>query len=238
MNKRTLVPALSLVLLGIASAVIEGYDLKRVVKVGEESTYKFEAKFQVGGQDIKVTGKNFEKVVKVTDSSFFIEGTQKEVKVDVGGSPMDQPDGKPNGTEYGFDNLVKKIDDEESVTDTESYRMSNIQSIAAPDKAVKVGDKWTHTFAPTKVKIIGEEKTTPKATADYELLAEEVALGVPCIKVKETFKELEGENPASAEGTIWLNAKTFEQIKVDVKIKNAPIPSLPPVEVSFLLEKV
>lgn len=240
MNKKTLfVTSVALTLLVTAYASVESYSLKRVVKVGDESSMKFEASFKFQEQDVKVSGVNVEKVVKVTEKGFQTETLQKETKILFAGTPVNdgQEDPPATVTDYGFDNLVTKIGDTPGVEDTENYRMLLLQTVPAPEKAVAVGDKWSHDFAAMKVKIGGKDLQTRKAKGDYEAVAVETLFGKSCLKVKMSYKELEGEDPSSAEGTIWVEVVSGETYKISQVVKNAPIPGMPPLEVTFTSEK-
>ncbi len=206
------------------------FTLKRVAKVGDTITYKLTVDAEFGGQKINVTAKTVDKVVKADDKEIQVESKQEETKIKFGDQEMDAPSEGASTTSYDARGLITDIKGENA--DSNAYRMANLTLVATPEKAVKKGDKWSHEFK-------GDDKKGSRAAkADYEVLDTEKVGGLDTVKVKWTYKETEGTEPASSEGTIWLHATDFSIVKVVGSLKGAPIPGAPaPMDLTYTLER-
>lgn len=216
----------------VAALAADGYSLKRTAKSGDVLKYKYSADVDFGGQSATVTFTTTDKVVKVEDNgNISTESKQENMKVSFGGqemTPEDQPARtsvtKPNGA------IVEIKGDG---VDSSAYRFSNMSSVQAPENPVKVGDKWTY-------EIKADAKTgAVAAKGDGEVLAEEKVGDIDCLKVKWSYKETEGADAASSEGTAWISKKDGSLVKATGKFVKAPIPGAPgPVDMSFSVERV
>jgi hypothetical protein len=102
----------------------------------------------------------------------------------------------------------KPSDDPEE--DVMGELLSRASEIEAPPKPVKVGDKWTHTFAQDR------KMGLVKATGTYQL--ESVADGR--LKISIEYKEDSGDLPTQSTGFALVEAKDFTPISVTSEIKN------------------
>lgn len=229
-KKLVVVFASVLALSAIAGA--QSFTLKRVAKVGETMKYKLTAEADFGGQAIQVSGTTLDKVVKVNDNGdIVVESTQSSMKVSVAGQEMEIPDQPGTTTTYKATGEVVEIKGEQ--TDASAYRMANLNVVKSPTGEIKVGDKWTY-------EVKADSKTGAAAgKAEYELLGSEKVGSWDSLKIKWTFKETEGSDPASSSGTVWIDAATGALVKAVGEYKNAPIPGAPgPISMKFTLERV
>jgi hypothetical protein len=117
--------------------------------------------------------------------------------------------------------------------DATSYRLDALYAFHAPDAPVKTGDRWTY-----------DSKADPKTGAvaghaEFELVGIDKIVNWDAAKIRWTYKELEGTEPASSEGTVWIDIKDGAVVKCDGKLKNAPLRDAPrPVDFTFLVERL
>lgn len=206
-----------LVIASLAYAAVDGYTIKRTPKTGDAAKYRMSAQIDMNGSPITFTAISEEKVTKVNDDGTYqIEQTQGEVKVN--DQPMDNlaikttTSMKPGG-------LITKIEGEN--VGSADYRFANLSAFIEPDKAVAVGDTWTHEFpADTKTGAL-------KAKVEYKVLGEEKLGDQDTLKIKVSFKELEGDDQATSEGTYWVSTTDWSLYKLAAKWTNVPVPGAP-----------
>ena len=217
--------------LAAAELAVQPFTLKRVAKVGDTLVYKLNVDADFGGQKVNVTGKATDKVVKVSENGeITTESKQTETKIKVGDQEIPMDEQPVQTTTSDAKGLVIKIEGDQ--VDSSVYRLSNMSVFRIPDSAVKVGDKWTHEFK-------ADAKTGAVAgKSEYEVLAVEKVGSFETLKVKWTFKETEGGEPASAEGTVWVDTKDGSMVKAVGNYKAAPLPGAPgPVDMTITLER-
>jgi hypothetical protein len=202
------------------AAVVDGYTLKRAMKVGDTIKYKMKAELSLSGQSATVTSTTIEKVTKVeADGTYSIETTDAETKVMFGGQEMEAPPQPPETTVYLPNGMVKEIKGDKTTEQT--YRMAILGVLITPDKAVSVGDTWTQAIAAdTKTGIVA-------AKADYKVVAEEKVGSFDTLKIEATVKETGGSDAASSTATIWVNKTDVSLVKLEGKWANAPLPGAP-----------
>ncbi len=205
----------------VALAAQAGVTLARKPKANEEHKYRLKANVELGGQAVEVAGVQSEKVTEVgTDGTYTVESKTSDLKISVGGQEFPAPD-SGNGTTivYNADGTIKEIRGDQTGADT--YRFANLSVFFAPGKEVKTGDAWTH-----------EAKADAKtgavaAKATYKVVGEEKIAGLDTYKIEFSTKESEGDTPASAEGTIYVDKADGSMVKTDAKWANAPFPGAP-----------
>lgn len=214
-----------------AIAAQEAFTLKRVAKVGDTLVYKFTADADFAGTPITVSGTTTDKVVKVEDSgNLHVETAQGTMKVRFGDQEMDIPE-QPSSTSI-YDAAGRIVDIKGDMADSNAYRMANMSTFLRPKDAVKVGDKWSET-------IKGDtKKGTLSAKADYEILSVEDVAGHKTVKVKFSFKETEGPEPASSEGSVWISTADGSMVKLIASLIKAPLPGAPaPADMKITIER-
>lgn len=210
----------------------DAFSLKRSAKVGDTQKYKIEVKADFGGQMIEFSATSVEKVVKVeADGALHVESSQAEAKVKFGDNEMEVPDQEATTMIYNADGLIREIKGEES--DASSYRLAIASLTPTPEKPVKVGDKWTHTYK-------ADSKTgAVAAKAAFEVLATEKWKSFDTLKMKITFEETEGDEKMTAVSTVWLDVKDFTVVRAESELKKAPLPGAPePVDMTVKLERI
>ena len=116
---------------------------------------------------------------------------------------------RPNGTLASF-----KTDDSEKDEDHTNERLFIATQIVFPDKPVGTGDKWTHEYKSDAT--LG----TKNGTGEFEVLALEQKGGVPCAKIKLAFRETEGKNPVTCNGTVWVELASGDDVASELELPN------------------
>lgn len=224
-----LVAAAGLAYFASAAAVADG-SLRLTAKVGDVRKYKLTAAVKFQDQDLAVTGGVNMKVLRVDDAGLItFQVTALNTKAKSGDQPIPVQDSpalteifRPDGT------LAELRGENASQT---AYRMETLTSVKLPAFPLEKDKTWTWEVSPnSKVGI-------QKSTIDYKVLGEETVAGIATWKVSRTIKELEGDSPATADGTVWINKVDGTLVKqVDVW-KNAPVPNATfEVDGTFTLE--
>lgn len=214
-----------------AYAQDQSYTLKYNAKEGDVIKYKMIIELDFGGQAVVATGSSSNKVVKVeADGTRSIESTSGDMNVKFGEQEMTMPGLPPVTTVHKANGELVELKGESS--DADAYRRARSQTIIFPDKAVKVGDKWSFEMKSAKFNGVGVGK------ADVEVLAVEKLGEQETLKLKYTFKETSGDTPLESTGTIWLNTKDSEMVKAVMNVKNYPVTGAPmPIEGKITIER-
>ena len=221
----------SVALGAIAFAAQQTYSLARTTKVGEETEYKFSATLDFTEFKIDVSGKTREKITKVTeDGTVSYDTTQfgLVVKTPDGEQVIDEE--TTTKMTIGADRVVTKYGDEGD-EDASSVRLSLLGTVKRPDKPIEIGSKWS-------AEMKNANKETYPVKADYEAIALEKVGQWDTLKVKISTKETAGDDPASAEGFIWIILADGSSAKEEMKIKKAPFPMSPtPIDMDVKVER-
>lgn len=221
------------ILLAAATAyAIDGVVLKYAFKKDDVRKVRVKGTLDIQGMEVTINMINQSKVREVAaDGTVTLEDSMVEGKVVFGGQEMDIPSQtgtvvimKPTGE-------VKEIKGEE--VSEGSYRVQNLMAFIPPTEAVQVGSKWHKEVAANK------DTKAPAFKGDYSILAEEKIDGVDSFKVQYKVSETEGSDPASMEGTIWIDKSNCDLLKSTQKWTNVPMPGAPmPISGNFTMERV
>jgi len=207
----------------LGAARQESVQLVRKAKVGDVSRVSTVGKAQVdmGGNQMVLDLKGIDKytVTAIAPNGEITQIEQPEsVEISMQGQSMPpnpemlQPSTivtKPNG-------MLVSYTKDGGTADTTEGRMHNATTVVFPDTPVKVGDKWSKTFAANAA--IGSRP----ARADYEVLAFETVAGTAVVKIGMTFQE--SVAPAlKTKGTFWIERSTGDVVKVDGTLDNFPL---------------
>lgn len=216
----------------VLAAAAETYTLIRTPKVGEKASYKFSAEMTFGDISVTISGKNSEEVEAVNeDGSYTIKSVQSDVVIKTPDEEQKMDGTETSNLTYAKDRVLKEAKGEEEA-DPATIRLSLVTALRAPEKAVEIGAKWD-----TTIKALGED--TYDVKANYEILGKETVGKFECLKVKISSKEQGGDDPAEAEGTIWISATDFTTVKESITIKNAPIALAPtPIDLKVSSERI
>ncbi|MBI1757137.1 MAG: hypothetical protein HYR64_08540 [Fimbriimonas ginsengisoli] len=208
------------------------YSLKRVAKAGDVLKFKLGAELEMGGQNISFSALMTETVKEVADNgNYKIASGQTDAKINMGGQEQDIPS-RDADNEVTYTPLGEIVDVKADGIEG-ARRFGNLQILRAPDSPVKVGDSWTYKgAADAKAGVVA-------FTADYKVLAAEKVGDLDTIKLKCTIKETEGAEPASSDGTVWVEAKNFSMVKVETTWTNMPVPGAPgPINAKVTITRV
>lgn len=230
-NKAALLFTVGALATAIAFAAQEAITLARVAKVGDEAEYKFAATLDFSGIKIDITGKTYDKVTKVdADGTIEVESTQSDIVVKTPDGEQTIDDKNTTKMTVGSDRVLKKYGDEGD-EDASNIRLTLLGTVKKPEKPIKVGDKWS-------ADLKHSNKETFPVKADYEAVALEKIGEWDTIKIKITTKETEGDEPASAEGFVWIVLADGTSAKEDMSIKNAPFAMSPtPIDMKVVVER-
>jgi hypothetical protein len=200
----------------------DGIVLKYTWKKGEVTKTRMKGSLELGGQEIGVSILNQEKVVEIAaDGSVTVEQSVLNLTINMGGSEQDLSDsaGAPIIAIYNADGTLKQLMGEN--VESGAYRVQNLMAFVPPADALKVGSKWT------KESEANKDRGTPALKASYEVVGDEKVAKWDTLKIKYKIAETEGSDPASMEGTIWLNKADASPIKSDVVWTNVPMAAAP-----------
>ena len=150
------------------------------------------------------------------------------MQIEVAGQTINPPDSsnttisKPNGE-------ISDVQTEQE--DPNSWRMAQLNNFVYPDKPVSVGDEWTHTIA------ADAKKGTVAATATYKIESLEKVGDHDTVKIKVSYKETEGTDPASSDSTVWLDVKDSAMVKEESAWTNVPSPQ-GPINATIKMDRV
>ena len=198
----------------VAIAAVDAITLKYAPKVGDSLKYKMTGQLQIMGTSADIAGDFEYKVTKVdTDGSYTIESSQKNMQVSFGGQNMNPPDSKDTTVSKANGEIVDYQTDHQ---DPNAWRMAELNSFVYPDKPVSVGDTWQSKVA------ADTKKGTVAATCDYKVDSLEKVGSHDTAKIKVSYKETEGSDPASSEGFVWLDTKDSAVVKSEANWTNVP----------------
>ena len=198
----------------VAIAAVDAITLKYAPKVGDDLKYKMTGQVQIMGTQADISADFEYKVTKVdTDGSYTIESSQKNMQVSAMGQTMNPPDSKDTTVSKANGEI---IDYQTENQDPSAWRMAELNSFVYPDKPVNVGDSW-------QSKVVADpKKGTVAATCDYKVDSLEKVGNHDTAKIKVSYKETEGSDPASSDGFVWLDTKDGAVVKSEANWANVP----------------
>jgi hypothetical protein len=194
--------------------------LRLTAKVGEIRKFKMTAVVKFQDQDLNVTGDVSEKIVHVDDAGLVtVQLLAMNTKATAGGQDIPVPDSPALTAVYRSDGTLSELRGENA--SQTSYRLETLTSVKLPSFALAVDKTWTWDVQPnSKVGI-------QKASVVYKVLGEDNIAGHPSWKVSRAIRELEGDRPATSDGTIWIDKLDGTLVKQVDDWKNAPVPNAP-----------
>lgn len=215
----------------IGYAQDQSYTLKFNGKEGDVMKYKLVIELDFGGQAVVATGSSTNKITKIeADGTRSIESTSGDLNVKFGEQEMTMPGLPPVTTVHKANGELVEVKGDGA--DADAYRRARLQSFVNPDKAVKVGDKWSFEQKSSKFNGVGAGKT------EVEVLAVEKVGDHETLKLKITFKENGSDSALEATGTLWISTKDGELVKSVMNVKNYPVAGAPmPIEGKITVER-
>ncbi|MHB8635626.1 MAG: hypothetical protein ACYC96_04040 [Fimbriimonadaceae bacterium] len=204
--------------------------LQLTAKVGDVRQYKLTAVVKFQDTGLTVTGGVTVRVVRVDDAGMItVQVTATNTTAKAGDLPVKVQDSPPLTEVFKPDGTLSELRGENA--SPTSYRLETLTSVKLPPFALANDKTWTWDIFPnSKVGI-------QRAKVVYKVLGEESVSGLATWKISRVITELEGENPASDTGTVWVDEANGMLVKqVDVW-KSAPVPGAPSsVDGTFTLE--
>ena len=222
--------ALITILAMAALAVGQGYKLVRTPKLGQELKYRLNAEFDLVGSAATMSALITEKVVALDiNGNFTVESRQSEGKMKVGIQEQAMRDTSGEMAVYTARGEVVEIKSADK--GGLKGRLSRLNSVVVPDRELKVGESWSHTYlgSPMTGGIGG--KATFKAAA-LEKLGDKDAL-----VIQFDYKEATGPMKAESAGKAWIQVETGELLKLDATWKNVPFMDGVPVDLKVTLSR-
>lgn len=214
-----------------AVAAQDAFTLKRNVKVGDVMKSKMTVEADFGGTAILITATTTEKVVKMEDSGIVhTESSQSNMKIKFGDQEMGGEDQPP--TTYITKITGELVELKGESIEASYYRMASMTSFRFPEGPVKAGDKWTY-------EIKADKKTgIVSGKHEYEVVGPDKVGARECLKVKHSYKETEGGEPASSTGTVWIDLKDGSMVKLEASQQKVPVPQAPgPMDMKLKIER-
>jgi len=199
-------------------------------KTGDLRRFKLTQALKFQDQDLNVSADVNEKVVRVDDAGLVtVQYVTLNIKAKLGAQDLPVKDSPPLTAVYRPDGALSELRGENA--SPTQYRLETLTSVKLPLFALAADKTWTWDISPN-VKL-----GIQKSSITYKVLGEETVAGVAAWKVSRAIKELEGDRPASSDGTVWIGKLDGMPIKqVDTWV-NAPIPGAPfTVSGTFTLE--
>jgi hypothetical protein len=204
-------------------------NLKYVPKEGDVLKYKMSGDLQVMGTDATIAADFVYKVTKVDkDGNYTIESSQQNMQINVSGQSMNPPDSTDTTVNKANGEIV---DFQTQNEDPNAWRLAELNGFVYPDKPVNVGDEWTSTVT------ADSKKGTVAATCTYKVDSLEKIGTHDTAKIKVSYKETEGTDPAASDGFVWLDTKDSSMVKAESNWTNAPSPQ-GPVSAKVTIERV
>ncbi len=219
---------IAMLLTAATAYAIDGVVLKYVYKKDAVTKTRIKGTIDVQGMEITVTLLNQAKVLSVAeDGTATVEDKTLEGKFSMNGQEQEMPETptftmimKPNGE-------IKEIKGQD--VSEGMYRVQNLTAFIPPKEAIQVGSKWKNEVPANK------ETKAPGYKAEYSVLADENG----SLKIQAKTMETEGSDPASMEGTLWIDKANCDIVKSSMKWNNVPSPGVPfPISGTFTSERV
>lgn len=223
--------AVGLTAAALFGAAVKDGALKVTGVVGDVRHYTITGDMSLQGTEAKLSGKMTAKILKVEDNgNVTLQESQNDLQVELNGQQVPVPD-SVTVTVLHPDGTVAEVRGENSGPD--AYRMATIETIKLPDFALENDKTWTADFpADSKTGVV-------HAKGDYKVLGSETLHGVDSWKIQMKVAEVDGDAPASTEGTVWMSKKDASLVKMTGKGTNLPVPGAPgPVSGTETIEMV
>jgi len=204
----------------LASALVlavgdQGYRLIRSPRVGQENRLRLTAEIDLLGTSATFSAVVIEKVTAVDASgNYTIESRQTEATTSYGGKESKVADTGTRSAIYLPTGELKEI--KVGGQNTADIRLARLGGFVAPDRELKPGESWSHTYTTS-----GEGGVGGKA--DYKLVKTEILESRAAAIVEMKYAETSGASPASAVGKAWIDIGTGEILRLESTWKNAPL---------------
>lgn len=177
-----------------------------------ESTEESEVKVsKVNLANGKIASVEFDKVI--TSSKTKLNGEEMPADDEKKGEEGSAFTILANGDLAAYKDKDKETDPD---ADKITMRLTQASLMVFSDKAVGVGDTWSHSFPGNK------DWGTEKARADFKLVAFEDVGGIKTAKIEFTYAEQDAKRSIKGTGAHWVELATGDVVKSESKLENVP----------------
>ena len=211
----------------------ETFSLKKTPIVGEVRYFAEKLLFKAEGQDVVSTSTLRTTVKEVaTDGGYTVEESSKVTGVTIGGSPGTLPTA-PSSTVLSFSPTGAIEIISSGIDDPSQLRIEQFFQFFPPAKPIAVGATWERVIPFDKKKVLAAVKFT------YTLANQEMVDDQKTLKITIAATEMDGEQKASIDGTLWVDKLTFVPLKEQLNFHQLKAPGLStPIEGSFTIQKL
>lgn len=223
---------IAILLVAATAYAMDGVVLKFVAKKDEVQKVRVKGKIDIQGIEATVDMVNQSKVLEVAeDGTISTEEKMVEGKYSVNGAETEMDPSKAMTMITKATGELKEIKGDDVVEGM--YRAHNLMGFIPPTEAVQVGSKWKKEYAANK------DTKAPAFKTECTILGEEKIDGTDTFKIQFKNSETEGSDPASIEGTIWIEKANCSLVKATQKWVAVTMPPSPfPITGSFTMERV
>jgi hypothetical protein len=198
----------------LAFAALNSVNLQISPKVGDRFKYKMTGRLEVMGSSADISADIDCKVTVVDrDRNYTMTSSQTNMQAVVAGQIIHPPDSssitvsKENG---------ELLDFRSDSTDATSWRMVVLKRFIYPPKRVNIGDQWTSSV------LADSKRGTVAASSTFKLESLEKIGKRDTAKVRVSFQEKEGAEPASSDGHVWIDISDGSMVRTQANWRNAP----------------
>jgi hypothetical protein len=207
-----------------------GYALIWKPRVGQEFKYRVDVDAQIAASKLAFGAELQLRVAKVAaNGDYTVESVYSHATMIVDGTSMDIADAAKSTPEIEVFNSKgmmiskKKVSDDDE-WDPFSRALNMMMDFHAPEKPVKVGDKWSK-----EIKGDATAKIRP-VKIEYAVAATERLGAAEVVKVVFSYEETERDKPVTGDGTFLLDAADGSLHRLDATVVNLRFDESTPVE--------
>jgi hypothetical protein len=213
----------------VALAVQTPVNLQFSPKVGERFKYKMTGELLINGEVARISADIDYKVTKVdSDRTFTMTSSQTNMQAVLGGQTINPPDSSNTTVNKATGEL---LDFQTDAIDGAAWRMMMLKHFVYPPKRVSVGEEWTSSV------IADSKRGTVAASSTFKFENLEKVGSRNTAKVKISYQENEGADPASSDGFVWIDISDGSMVRTQTTWTNAPSPQ-GPVNGKITIERV
>jgi len=183
-------------------------------KGGDRTTYVVRTKVVAGPITIEATGNATDTVLEFSEK-ILVERVLRDVKIKQNGSEQTVSDVSSTRIEFSRNGQLLQIFKDNKPKD--QMRQDSMVQFICPDTPIHAGSRW-------RVPLNKDDAAgVRKMEITYEVLGFENLKGDVCAKVSVKATELEGKQPMSSVGTMWISTTNGRAFKSTFDITNSPM---------------
>lgn len=211
MKARTLGIGVALLAIAAFAYAADTFNLKRIPKVGQTFTYTVSMEMELLGEKAEMRGELSEKVVEVKEGGRYVfEQNIASLVAIMDGEEEALEEPEPIRVTMRTSGEVLEFDPEEAESDVLSpLTFLHDIGLRLDKDSYKLGDTWTHEVP------ADEEEELPSLRLEAEVVARERVLEIDSIKLAFTSVELEGSEPFTFKGNVWIDPTDGSLVKLE-----------------------